>query len=147
MAEADFDFVIINSPVNGKTGKRFAIDSCRSRSTVVLFLAPAADYADLTPDLKKRGVFVIRKPVAKQTILQVIDWMETSRERLRDMEKKNLSVEEKMKEIRIVNRAKLLLISELGMNEDEAHHYIEKNSMDNGITKLDVANSVIRVYS
>lgn len=52
--------------------------------------------------------------------------MESARERLRQFEKKSLSVDEKMAEIRLVNRAKWLLISELKMSEPDAHRYIEK---------------------
>ena len=51
--------------------------------------------------------------------------VESSRERLRQLEKKSLSIEEKMAEIRLVNKAKWFLISELSMSEPEAHRYIE----------------------
>lgn len=69
-----------------------------------------------------------------------------TRERLRRMEKKTASVEEKMEEIRVVNRAKLLLISERGMNEAEAHRYIEKQAMDSCVTKRTIAESIVRMY-
>ena len=62
------------------------------------------------------------------------------------MEKKTLSVEEKMEEIRIVNRAKWLLISELKMDEPQAHRYIEKQAMDRCISKKEVAEEIIRTY-
>ena len=80
-------------------------------------------------------------------LLQALDWMASTRERLRKMEKKNSSIEERMKEIRIINRAKCLLISELKMSEPEAHHYIEKNAMDNCIPKIAAAESIIKLYS
>ncbi|MBO5065156.1 MAG: ANTAR domain-containing protein [Clostridia bacterium] len=57
--------------------------------------------------------------------------MSSARERLRKSEKKALSIEE----IRIVNRAKWLLISELKMDEQGAHRYIEKQAMDRCISK------------
>ncbi len=63
------------------------------------------------------------------------------------MEQKTSSIEERMAEIRIVNRAKFLLISELKMSEPEAHHYIEKNAMDNCISKKEAAENIIKLYS
>ena len=42
------------------------------------------------------------------------------------METKSASLEEKMKEIRTVNRAKWILIEQLKMTEPDAHRYIEK---------------------
>ena len=50
---------------------------------------------------------------------------------LRSNKKKELlALEEKMAEIRLVNKAKWLLISELKMNEPDAHRYIEKQAME-----------------
>ena len=69
-----------------------------------------------------------------------------ARERMRQMEAKQATVEERIEEIRLVNRAKWLLIECLGMTEPEAHRYIEKQSMDQRISKREVAESVIRTY-
>ena len=73
--------------------------------------------------------------------------MSSARERLRKSEKKALSIEEKMEEIRIVNRAKWLLIRELKLDEPEAHRYIEKQAMDRCISKRIVAEEIIKTYA
>ena len=52
-----------------------------------------------------------------------------------------------MGEIRLVNRAKWLLINELKMDEPKAHHYIEKLAMDMCITKRQAAEDIINTYS
>ena len=54
--------------------------------------------------------------------------------------------EEKIKEIRLVNRAKWLLIECLSMTEPEAHRYIEKQAMDLRISKREAAENIIRTY-
>ena len=61
--------------------------------------------------------------------------------------KKSLSIEEKMAEIRVVNRAKWILITELKMSEPDAHRYIEKQSMDQCISKRQIAEEIIKTYS
>ena len=71
----------------------------------------------------------------------------SARKKLRKNEKKTLSIEEKMEEIRIVNRAKWLLISELKMDEQGAHRYIEKQAMDRCISKKVIAEEIIKTYS
>ena len=73
--------------------------------------------------------------------------MSSARERLRKAEKKTLSIEEKMEEIRIVNRAKWILIRELKLDEPEAHRYIEKQAMDRCISKRIVAEEIIKTYA
>ena len=75
-----------------------------------------------------------------------IDWMISSRERLRKNEKKTISINEKMEEIRLVNRAKWILITQRDMDEAEAHRYIEKRAMDQCITKREVAKTIIKTY-
>ena len=51
-----------------------------------------------------------------------------------------------MDEIRVVNRAKWVLIEYLHMNEAQAHRYIEKQAMDMRLTRREVAESLIKTY-
>lgn len=49
-------------------------------------------------------------------------------------------------DLKIVNRAKGVLITRLGMTEPEAHRYIEKRAMDMRATKRAVAESILKTY-
>lgn len=143
----DFDFVFVNSPLPDDAGIRFAIDCCRAGGTVVLLFAAAALYDSIQSRVEKHGVFVLPRPVPRDTILRGLNWMAAARERLRSYEKKVQPVEEKMEEIRLVNRAKWLLISELKMSEPDAHHYITHQAMDRCCSKRTVAEEIIRLYA
>lgn len=147
LAEKNFDFVIINSPLPDDNGSRFAIDCCRSMTTAVLLLVRSEIHAEVHSKVVFHGVFTLPKPTSKVIMSQALSWLASARERLRKLEKKTLSVEERMEEIRIVNRAKILLVSELHMTEPEAHRYIEKQAMDTCISKKQVAEEVIKTYS
>ena len=68
------------------------------------------------------------------------------RERLRSVKKQQNTVEERMKEIRLENRAKLLLIQCLSMTETEAHRYIQQQAMDRHLSKREVIENIIRTY-
>ena len=143
----DFDFVFVNSPLPDDAGIRFAIDCCRAGGTVVLLFAAAALYDSIQSRVEKHGVFVLPRPVPRDAILRGLNWMAAARERLRSYEKKVQPVEEKMEEIRLVNRAKWLLISELKMSEPDAHHYITHQAMDRCCAKRTVAEEIIRLYT
>ena len=143
----DFDFVFVNSPLPDDAGIRFAIDCCRAGGTVVLLFAAAALYDSIQSRVEKHGVFVLPRPVPRDAILRGLNWMTAARERLRSYEKKVQPVEEKMEEIRLVNRAKWLLISELKMSEPDAHHYITHQAMDRCCCKRTVAEEIIRLYA
>ena len=147
LAERAFDFVIINSPLPDDIGTRFAIDTGSSKETVVLLMVRAELQAEIYDKVAEHGVFVLPKPTSKPTMAIALSWLSSAREKLRKTEKKTLSIEEKMEEIRIVNRAKWILIRELKLDEPEAHRYIEKQAMDRCVSKRVVAEEVIKTYS
>lgn len=147
LAERAFDFVIINSPLPDDVGMRFAIDTSNSKETVVLLIVRAELQAEIYDKVAEHGVFVLSKPTSKPIITTAFSWLSSAREQLRKNEKKTLSIEEKMEEIRIVNRAKWLLISELKFDEPGAHRYIEKQAMDRCVSKTVVAEEIIKTYS
>ena len=147
IAERSYDFVIINSPLPDDTGIRFAIDVCNTGNTVVLLLVRAELHEDVYDKVAEHGVFTLSKPTSKPTILTALNWMTSAREMLNKTQKKTLSIEEKMEEIRIINRAKWLLISNLKMTEQDAHRHIEKQAMDRCIPKRKVAEEIINSYT
>lgn len=147
ISERDFDMVLINSPLPDDNGHRFAIDIVTKYQTVVLFLARPEQYAQSFDQLAEHGIFLIRKPTSKTSFELASGWLISARERIRKTEKKTISIEEKMNEIRLVNRAKWLLISELKMTEPDAHRYIEKQAMDHCVPKRQIAEEIIKTYS
>ena len=62
------------------------------------------------------------------------------------MEQKSLSMEDKMAEIRLINRAKWVLIEKQGMSEQDAHRYIEKQAMDRRTTRRAIAEGILKTY-
>ena len=142
-----FDFVFVNSPLPDDAGIRFAIDCCRQGGTVAVLFAAAELCGQVHARVAEHGVFVLPKPVPREAVLRGLNWMAATRERLRSYEKKVQPIEAKMEEIRLVNRAKWLLISELKMSEPDAHHYITHQAMDRCVPKRAVAEEVIRLYS
>ena len=51
-----------------------------------------------------------------------------------------------MEDIRVMNKAKWFLIEQLKMTEQEAHRYIEKQAMDLGLTRRQVALNILKTY-
>lgn len=147
LLERDFDFIWINSPLPDDAGLRFSIDACHEKSSVALLFVRAEFYTAAYSKVGEHGVYVLAKPTSRAAVLQAIDWMIVTRERLRKLEKKTMSIDEKMQEIRLVNRAKCLLIEQLKMTEAEAHRYIEKRAMDSCLPKKAIAQEIVRTYT
>ena len=51
-----------------------------------------------------------------------------------------------VEDIKLVDRAKLLLVTCLNMSEEQAHRYLEKQAMDLRVSRLEVAKQVIQTY-
>ncbi|MCR4906775.1 MAG: ANTAR domain-containing protein [Clostridiales bacterium] len=144
LAEFDYDFVFVNSPLPDETGIRFAADLTESGASVVLLLVRAESLGEIDEKVSRRGVLTLAKPTSKQALAEAVRWMRAVRERLRRSEKKTLTLEEKMTEIRLVNRAKWVLITSRGMDEAEAHRWIEKRAMDRCVTRREIAEEIIQ---
>lgn len=142
-----YDFIIVNAPLPDDPGTRFAIDACAQTGTVVLLLVRSDVYEQINAKVTPQGVFTLPKPTSIQALQQGLKWMASSRERLRRLEKKATTIEEKMEEIRLVNRAKWLLIENLKMTETDAHHYIEKQAMDRCTSRREIAMGIIKTYA
>lgn len=147
LADCAYDFIVINSPLPDDAGIRFAMDVSGLKISVALLMVRSDIYAVTHNKVAEYGVYVLPKPTSKVIVSQAIDWMIATRERLKKFEKKTMSTEEKMQEIRTVNHAKWLLIDNLKMTESDAHRYIEKQAMDRCISKREMAEEIIKTYS
>ena len=146
ISETAFDIVLINAPLPDDFGMRLAVDICTGSGAGVLLLVRNDQFDDIYARVVSYGVLTLSKPTSMQMVAQNLRILCATRERMRQMEAKQATVEEKIEEIRLVNRAKWLLIECLDMTEPEAHHYIEKQSMDRRISKREVAETVIKTY-
>lgn len=146
-AQRHFDFIIVNSPLKDGFGTEFAIDSNESKSTVVLQLVKTELFEEINDKVSSCGVFTLPKPISKQSMINALHWMITTKQKVARLESKAVSIEDKMQEIRLVNKAKWLLIDKEKMAEPEAHRYIEKEAMDRCIPKRTVAEEIIKKYS
>ena len=146
LLESKYDIVIINAPLPDDFCTRLALYICENSGAGVLLLVKAEHYPDINGRVSPFGVLVLPKPASSQTVSQSLQLLCGTRERLRRMEQKTASIEEKMGEIRIINRAKLLLMEQLKMTEKEAHRFIEKQAMDRCVTRITIAQSILSTY-
>lgn len=142
--EEPYDLVIVNTPLPDDFGRKFAIEASNDRDAVTMLLVRSELYDETYDRVAEYGVLTLSKPTSAAMIKQTLDYMRATRERLYRMQKKTVSLEDKMAEIRLVNKAKWLLIESKKMTEEEAHKYIERTAMDLGLTKREVAQSIVR---
>ena len=147
LLERDYDIVIVNTPLPDEFGVNFAIDTGADTNSGVLLCINADLFEEVTDKCEEYGVLTISKPTSRQIVKQSLKLLEATRRRLHRMEKKTASFEEKLAEIKEINRAKWLLIENLNMSENDAHKYIERSAMDTRRPKIDIAREIIEEYT
>lgn len=140
------DIVLINTPLPDEFGAQLAMDLCERSDAAVLLVVKSERYEDVYARVTEHGVLTLPKPTSTQLVRQSLRALCAVRERLRRVGEKQATVEDKIQEIRLVNRAKWALIQCLGMTEQAAHRYIEKRAMDERISRREAAMQVLSVY-
>ena len=106
IAETDFDIVLINAPLPDDFGMRLAIDICTNSGAGVLLMVKNDLFNDIYAKVVSYGVITLSKPTNLQMVAQNLRILCATRERMRQMQARQATVEEKIEEIRLVNRAK-----------------------------------------
>lgn len=143
LLEQDFDLVLINSPLPDDPGIELAEDVCAQTECAVLLLTGKDFFEELHCRVVTNGVVTLSKPTSEAMLHQTLRALCAMRERLRRRRESQVTVEEKIRELRTINRAKWLLIEQNHMTEPEAHHAIEQLSMERRITRLRAAELLL----
>lgn len=144
--ENQYDIVIINTPLPDDLGIEFAEQLCEDSSVGVLLFVKNELFEQVSCKVEDYGVLTFSRPGSRQSITQAVRLIAATHNRLAAFERKAVKLEAKMKEIRLINRAKWLLIDRFNMSEAEAHKYIEKTAMDNCVKRGEIAENIIRTY-
>lgn len=142
-SERNFNIVIVDF-ADGE-GTDFAIDISDSSSTILL-LTPTQFFEQISYKVEGYGILTITSPFDQFYFYNMIKVAIAVQYKVQVLSSQTTKLKVKMEEIRIVNRAKMLLIQNLNMSEQDAHRYIEKEAMNRCIKKTAVAEQVISTY-
>jgi len=146
LVSSPFDIIIVNAPLPDEFGTEFALNLIKDSNSSVILMVKNELYDEISYKVEEYGIMTIAKPTTKAILYQTIKLAAATNSRFKMLEKNNENVISKMEEIRIVNRAKWVLIKYLNMSEDRAHKYIEKQAMNMRVTKREVAENIIKTY-
>lgn len=146
LIENEFDLCIVNAPLPDEHGTKLA-ENIAAKGIGGVILIVKSDYFDeVCEKVENYGVITISKPLNKAILWNAVKLASAAHNKMQIMQSENEKLLHKIEDIRIVARAKCLLISYLSMSEEEAHRYIEKQAMDLRITKRAVADKILKTY-
>jgi response regulator NasT len=142
----DADLVIIESPLSDEPGDDLALHASEHRTGGVILVTPVEALYALSNAVEGAGVFVLPKPMTPELFYQAVKHLRATRERVLKLEDENRLLQKKLQEIKVIDRAKCVLIQYLNMTETQAHRYIEQQSMDLRQSKLETAENILKTY-
>ena len=149
LIERNFDIVIVNSPIADENGINFSISILDRYNLGVLLLVDSHYYNEAFDKTHEFGILTLGKPVDRDLFMQSLRILCTTREKydkIKSYSKSVSSLKEKMEQIKMDNEAKLLLMKNLKIDEENAHKMIERKAMDNRVPKYMIANEIITRY-
>ena len=146
LLEQDFDLVIVNSPLPDESGESFSRQIASGDSSQVILVVKDECFDALSAACESDGVLMVAKPVSKPVFRSALLLARSAQGRLRRLQDENFRLKQKLEDIRIINRAKYILITYLNMSEQEAHRFIEKQAMDMRAAKRVVAEGILKTY-
>lgn len=137
----DYDIIIINSPLIDEIGDDLAIELSRNlTSSIALITKPDALYDN---SFINNRIISIAKPLSRPLFYQLIKSFLSERIVVKKLINENIKLKNRYEELRLVSKAKCLLVEKSKITEDEAHHYIEKLAMDKRVNKSIIAMEII----
>ncbi len=144
--DKDFDIIMVNSPVIDDFGLDFAIEEAITNvSGILMFVKPEVE-SEIYYKTYQYGILTLTKPTSKSILLQSLRLLSSTIVKREQIYNKPKNINERLEEIKIINRAKLLLIEHQHLTEDEAHKYLEKRAMDFRQSKIKIAKNIIDEY-
>ncbi len=144
--EGDFDLAVINAPVAGASEAELALDFLEQGiANVILLLKPQGKEL-IERKLIDAPVFILDKPLSKELLVRTVRYMQNRDRREERIVRQNKKLRGKLDASRDIFRAKLLLMQNLSMSEDEAHKYLMRTAMDQQKTPEMAAKAIIGLY-
>ncbi len=138
----DFALCIIDAPLPDGPGFRLA-RYMAGRITGQVVLITAGQPPDA---LEEDGILVLTKPGSRALYAASLKAVAVAQRRMQAVREENRALKGKLDDLRLIDRAKCILVSQMKMEEREAHRYIEKQAMDRRMTKRAIAEGILKTY-
>jgi len=147
LLEQDFDLVVVDAPLADESGEIFSRHIASKGLSQVILAVRSELFQAVSAVCEGDGVLTISKPVNKEVFWTALSLAKSTQSRLRRIQADDSKIKQKIEDIRIINRAKWVLISYLNLSEQEAHRFIEKQAMDLRSTKRSIAEEILKTYA
>lgn len=144
LIDRDFDLCVINTPLSDEFGDDFACDIASAGIGQVILIVRSEIEEMVAEKVEGSGVLTIAKPINKALFWSALKLAAAAHHKMSQMKEENRKLQQRIEDIRLVDRAKWIMVESLGFSEAEAHRYIEKQAMDRRMPRREVAEQIIQ---
>ncbi len=142
----EYDLLVIYAPLEDEYGLEL-ISDIYEKSNAAMIIITKSDVAD---EVQKKvafsGALTLSRPINKSMLSQAIRFVMTMREKIIQLKAENLELQQKINDLKLIDRAKCVLIQYLRITEAQAHRHIQKQAMDQRVSQLSVAKDILKMY-
>ena len=146
LQKQNFNLVIVNSPLPDESGESFSRSVASKGVSQVILFVNNESFDTVSAACAEDGVLTISKPVDKAVFWSALTLVKSVQIKIKRIQLENEQLKQKIEDIRIIDRAKCILISYMKMSEQESHRYIEKQAMDMRSSRRIVAEGILKRY-
>jgi response regulator NasT len=140
------DLVVVNAPLPDESGESLAREVTASGDAMAILVVKYEVFGAVTAVVAPEGVLTVSKPIDDTAFWAALQLARSAQVRMRRLADENAKLLRRIEDIRIIDRAKLLLIANYKLSEQDAHRQIEKQAMDMRLTRRQVAEEILRMY-
>ncbi|MBQ8180728.1 MAG: ANTAR domain-containing protein [Ruminococcus sp.] len=135
----EISLVVIDTPLSDEFGQDLAVMIAEDYQINVILICGG----DTSEFPHENGIYIISRPVNRELFSEIMELISVSG---REIKKESTDILMKTEEIRLINRAKTVLMKYLNFTEPQAHRYIEKQAMNSRRSRRETALKILSDY-
>ena len=147
LAQLDPALVVWQCDAPGLPALRQCVRLAEGSEAVFLLLVRPGTYEAVWQFVQAAGICVMSWPAPQEVFRQTLRNLLLLKQSLRAMQEKTDQLQSQLQDMKRIQKAKSLLMNQLGMSEADAHRWIEKAAMDRCVKKREIAETIIRMYA
>ena len=136
--------MVIFSPLKDEEEIPRLFDMADRRGIAAGYIVGREIYGETAYRLEGRNVFVVAYPLQMDQVLQIVSFLYQVQKRFWLVLSEQERLQRQVQDLQIVCRVKCLLVEKREMTEEEAHHFIEQEAMNTGLSKREAALKILK---
>ena len=136
--------MVIFSPLKDEEEIPRLFDMAERRGIAAGYIVGREIYGETAYRLEGRNVFVVAYPLQMDQVLQIVSFLYQVQKRFWLVLSEQERLQRQVQDLQIVCRVKCLLVEKREMTEEEAHHFIEQEAMNTGLSKREAALKILK---